>query len=178
MTLVVNLLAGPGSGKSTTAAGIFYHLKQNDVNAELVTEYAKDIVWQGSTNLLGNQVHILGEQYLRMWRLKGQVDVIVTDCPLFLCMYYGSKQSDNFKNLAWELFNEFDNFNYFVQRVKTFNPKGRVQTEEKAKRIDFELESLLLDNEVPFDYVVGNSNAASYISGEVLRELAKASPSV
>src|SRR5690349_3034479 len=178
MTLVVNLLAGPGSGKSTTAAGIFYHLKQNDVNAELVTEYAKDIVWAGHTNLLGNQVHILGEQYLRMWRLKDQVEVIVTDCPLFLCMYYGSKQSDNFKNLAWELFNEFENFNYFIQREKQFNPKGRVQTEEKAKKIDKELEQLLLDNEVPFDYVVGDRNASVGIANLVLRELAKASPSV
>lgn len=171
MTIVVNLLAGPGSGKSTTAAGIFYHLKQNDVNAELVTEYAKDIVWQGSTNLLGNQVHILGEQYLRMWRLKDQVDVIITDCPLFLCMYYGSKQSDNFKALAWELFNEFENFNYFVQRVKKFNPKGRVQTEEKANRIDKEVKQLLYDNEVPFDIITGDKSAALTIANEVLKEL-------
>lgn len=173
MTLVVNLLAGPGSGKSTTAAGIFYHLKQQDVNAELVTEYAKDIVWQGSTNLLANQVHILGEQYLRLWRLRDQVDVIITDCPLFLCLYYGSKQYDSFKNLAWELFNEFDNLNYFINREKKYNPKGRVQNEEKARKIDNDVWALLLEYKVPFDSVLGNKDAAEFLANNVVRELCR-----
>jgi hypothetical protein len=88
-------------------------------------------------------------------------------------MYYGSKQSESFRALAWDLFNEFDNFNYFVQREKKYNPKGRYQTEEKALRIDREIEALLMDNEVPFDYVTGNSFAAADISSRVLGELAK-----
>ena len=50
--LVINLYGGPGTGKSTTAAHVFALLKQRDVNAELVREYAKDIVWEGRTHLL------------------------------------------------------------------------------------------------------------------------------
>ncbi len=45
-TLVVNLLGGPGSGKSTTAADVFARLKWQDINCELVTEFAKDLVWE------------------------------------------------------------------------------------------------------------------------------------
>lgn len=35
---VINLIAGPGAGKSTTAAGVFSRLKFNDINCELVTD--------------------------------------------------------------------------------------------------------------------------------------------
>lgn len=43
-TIVVNLFGVPGAGKSTGAAYIFYRLKINGINAELVTEFAKDKV--------------------------------------------------------------------------------------------------------------------------------------
>ena len=44
MTLVVNYFAGP-AGKSTTAAGLFSKLKQNNINSELVVEWIKSITW-------------------------------------------------------------------------------------------------------------------------------------
>ena len=44
--IVVNLIAAPGSGKSTIAAGVFEELKWEGVNAELITEFAKDKVWE------------------------------------------------------------------------------------------------------------------------------------
>ena len=43
-TIVVNLIGGPGSGKSTTAAGLFYNLKKLGINCEMALEYAKDKV--------------------------------------------------------------------------------------------------------------------------------------
>ena len=33
-TLIINLIGGPGSGKSTTAAGLFYKLKQMGIDCE------------------------------------------------------------------------------------------------------------------------------------------------
>ena len=42
--LLISLYSGPGSGKSTGAAWIFAKLKLAGVNAELVTEFAKDKV--------------------------------------------------------------------------------------------------------------------------------------
>lgn len=171
MTLVVNLIAGPGSGKSTTAAAVFSELKMNGVNAELVTEYAKDVVWEESLKKLGNQVYILGKQHHRLWRLNGQVDVIVTDCPLFMAMYYGELESNAFKELAWELFNQFDNFNYYVKRVKAYNPKGRVQTEDKARSIDWALQELLENYEVPYDFVTGDREGVKHITQKVMEEI-------
>lgn len=45
-TLLVTLSGAPGAGKSTGAAYIFAMLKMQGINAELVTEYAKDKVWE------------------------------------------------------------------------------------------------------------------------------------
>lgn len=51
--LVINLFGAPGAGKSTGAAIVFAELKKRGVNAELVTEFAKDKTWEGNAIALG-----------------------------------------------------------------------------------------------------------------------------
>ena len=46
--LIINLFGAPGAGKSTGAAYVFSQLKAAGVNAELVTEFAKDKVWEAN----------------------------------------------------------------------------------------------------------------------------------
>lgn len=41
----INLFAGPGTGKSTTAAGVFFEMKRSGMSVEYVTEYAKSLVF-------------------------------------------------------------------------------------------------------------------------------------
>ena len=59
-TLVVNLFGAPGSGKSTAAAYIFALLKMAGINAELVTEFAKDKVWEEAKAAFENQQYLFG----------------------------------------------------------------------------------------------------------------------
>src|SRR3546814_15130333 len=57
---ILNFFAGPGAGKSTTTAQVFADLKKKNLNVELVTEYAKDLVWEDRMNvLLEDQLYIL-----------------------------------------------------------------------------------------------------------------------
>ena len=59
--LVVNLFGAPGAGKSTDSAiYIFSQLKINGINAELVTEFAKNIIWEHNRKALTNQIYMLG----------------------------------------------------------------------------------------------------------------------
>lgn len=165
--LVVNLFAGPGAGKSTLAAGLFYKIKMAGVNAELVTEYAKDKTWEESWTIFDNQIYIYGKQYHRQWRLTKNVDIIITDSPLLLSCHYANfanrKLQDAFLATVYESFNEFNNLNFFVGRVKPYNPKGRSQTLEESKEIDESLRGLLKHYNVDYHPIKGDSDGLYYM---------------
>ena len=88
-TLYVNLWASPSCGKSTLAAALFSDLKQGGVCAELITESAKDLAWEGrniATQV--EQIRVTSEQVIREERLAGKVDVAITDSPALLGAFY------------------------------------------------------------------------------------------
>lgn len=142
--IVVNFFAGPGAGKSTLAAGVFARLKAEGVLCELVTEFAKELVWDDSLATLRDQALLLATQHHRLWRLREQVDVAITDSPTLLALTYGVKETPTFKNFARELFGNYENVNYYVDRRTPFKKHGRVQDDDEEE----EEEARLLDREV------------------------------
>ena len=52
--ICICLYASPSSGKSTMAANVFSKLKMLGINCELVTEFAKDLVWDNSMTELSD----------------------------------------------------------------------------------------------------------------------------
>lgn len=149
MTVIINMMGGPGSGKSTTATGVFSRLKQRDVSCELVTEYAKDAVWNGAEAMLQNQLHVFAQQFHRQWRLLNKVDFVVTDSPILLSAIYliwGNEQSptkffspdyiDRMEAFMRDTFRQFDNMNFYINRTKKYQKIGRLQTENEARGID------------------------------------------
>jgi len=172
--ITINLFAGPGSGKSTSAAAIFSLLKMHDVNAELITEFAKDLTWEERHRTLTNQYYVWGKQHHRMWRIKDQVEVMVTDSPLLLGLIYGKNNASCFNETVLNSFNEeFDNMNYFLVRMKKFNPKGRNQTKEESEELDNEVSAMLERNAIMYQAVLGNYEGINEISRQVLRRLGK-----
>lgn len=144
-TLLLNLFAGPGTGKSTTAAAVFAELKYRGVNCEMALEYAKDKVWEKSHHILANQIYVFGHQHHRITRLVGQVSVIVSDSPLLHSIIYDSGENPHFAPMVYAEHCKYLNFNVFLGRVKPFNPAGRVHGEEQAKEIDARIRQMLLD---------------------------------
>jgi hypothetical protein len=135
-TLVVNLFAGPGAGKSTMCAGIFYDLKCLGINCEMAREYAKELVWEKRDFTFENQIYLFGKQHHRIFQLLGQNDVVITDCPLLLSPVYAGGKLAQFDPLVVEEHNKMWNYNVFLNRKKTFNPIGRRHDEEHSKMID------------------------------------------
>lgn len=87
MSFVINLIGGPGAGKSTTAAGVFFLLKLLNVRCELVTEFAKELTYDENWSDLKRQLYVTAEQERRQRRLVDKVDFIVTDSPLLLGVF-------------------------------------------------------------------------------------------
>jgi len=159
-SLVINIFAGPGAGKTTTMAGLFSKLKLDNINCEMATEFAKELTWEERQVALSNSIYVFGEQQYRLYKLSRKVEIIVTDCPLLISYYFNKKykfnEDNSFDNLIINTFNSYNNINVFLNRVKPFNPKGRNQTEEECKQIDKDMKVLLDSLNVPYIVVDGN----------------------
>lgn len=168
--LVVNLFGVPGAGKSTGAAYIFSKLKMQGVNCELVTEFAKDKVWEGSKEVFNNQAYIFGKQYFKISRILNKVDVVITDSPLLLSIFYNNNSilGENFNNTVLSVFRSFTSLNYLILRDKPYNPKGRLQTEEESNALKIPLKNLLDDNHIVYKETKGNIENYNQIVADVL----------
>ena len=171
-TIVVNLIGGPCSEKSMIASGLFYAIKKLGINAELALEFAKDKVWEESFRTMDDQIYIFAKQYHKIWRLYGKVNVIITDSPLPISLYYMKEPSDYFDKLVIEQYNRFDNLMYFIERGKDYQQEGRIQTKEESIKIDNEIKKLMSKNDINFK-TVPQENAVEIITNEILTKLNK-----
>ena len=173
--ILINLYGGPGSGKSTGAAYIFSKLKMAGINAELITEFAKDKVWEESKEVFNNQAYVFGKQYFRISRCAKKVDVIVTDSPLLLSIIYNKDPvlGEDFNKVVKNVYHSFNNRNFFLNRVKSYNPIGRFQTEEQSNEISTSIFNLLKSNNIKFDVEEGNFDGYDNIVNQILKEFFK-----
>lgn len=170
--LVVNLFGAPGAGKSTGAAIVFAELKKRGVNAELVTEFAKDKTWEHNATALGCQEYVFGKQSYRLARCRADVDVIITDSPLPLSLLYVIDpvllQDGAFQKVVMNVFNSYNNLNYYITRVKPYNPKGRNQTEEESNLLADGTKKLLETNCIDYKIVCGNDEGYAEIVKDII----------
>lgn len=177
-TLVVNLFGGPGVGKSTTAAGVFSLLKLNDIESEIITEYAKDLVWEERHKTFKDQQYIFAKQNHRLWRVNGKVDVIITDCPLMLSPIYGERynsSSAEFDKNVEAVVDTFNNLNIILTRVKKYNQNGRNESEEEARDIDKTIKRTLADFGMPWQEAPGTFEGINVIANMILERFDKKS---
>lgn len=171
----VNLFGAPGSGKSTCAAYTFAKLKMLGVNCELVTEFAKDKVWEDNKTALHNQVYVFAKQYYRLARCADKVDVVITDSPLALSPFYNTDKDihEPLKLLAYKLSQKYNNLNYFLRRIKKYNPVGRLETEEESNQKAIGLKNMLCEYQIPFKEIDGDLMSADIIVQDIQEALSK-----
>lgn len=171
--VIVSLYGAPGSGKSTGAAYIFSKLKMAGINAEQVTEFAKDKVWENNNKALQNQAYVFGQQYYRISVLEGEVDVVVTDSPLPLGIMYNhdNRLGEQFNQMILNVSKSYETLNYLINRVKPYNPKGRLQTESESDAIQVKIKALLKEHFPYFEEVDGDTHGYDKIATRVIEYL-------
>jgi len=171
--LVVNLCGAPGAGKSTGAAYVFSKLKMAGVNAELVTEFAKDKVWEDTHAPFENQMYMFAKQWFRITRCENKVDVIVTDSPIILSLIYQTdpRLGEEFNALVLKIFNQYNNVTYFLNRVKPYNPVGRFQTEAESDALSKKIKSVFEEHNINLIDVDGCVGGYERIVSDVMRML-------
>ena len=154
-TLIVNLFGGAGIGKSTLMARIFSELKVQGYDCEMVTEFAKDLVWEKRTETFKDELYIFAKQNHRLFRVNGKVNIIVTDRPLLLTSVYNQKDKE-LCDLCLKTFKQYNNLNFLLKRETTYQENGRLQSEEDAIQIDKITQDILEFNGI--DYYMFNNN--------------------
>lgn len=170
-TKIINLIGGPGVGKSTVASGLFHQLKLKRISCELIVEYAKEITWENNQELLENQIHVFAEQFRRQWRLIDKVDYVVTDSPLVLNSVYfeyyltkyrdSVKFSDDYIELSKTFFDnsflQFNNKNFFLHREIEYEEQGRNQPISEAVELDEKILTKLMNLDQEFQIFHGDT---------------------
>lgn len=153
MAIVVNFFGAPCAGKSKWASIIYGYLKEAGVSCELVTEFAKDCIWENNTTALECDEYIFGTQSYRLHKAIKNVDVVVTDSPL-PCHLIHRKNSFEWNNIIWDTFNQYDNINFFVKlNSDKIDLNGRIEKsiDELIKK-ERKLEDLITDK-IDFIYL-------------------------
>jgi hypothetical protein len=175
--IIVNMLAGPGAGKSTTAAALFTLLKLHQgIQCELVPEFAKDLVWEERQHTLTNQNYVFSKQQHRIWRVSQKVDITITDSPILLsCIYQRDVTTEKFKDYVLEEFNGYNNLNFFIERTKRYVENGRNQTKKEAIKIDEIIKGYLSENSIYFYPIEGNMEGINVALNLILNEIGRKS---
>jgi adenylate kinase family enzyme len=159
---IINLWGAPGAGKSTVAAGLFYKMKVAGYKVELVTEYAKDVVWDNRDDLLKDQLYLLAKQNRKLERLRGKVDWCITDSPVLLVLaYMPEKYYSHFNSLTYDVWESYTNLNYLLRRSHEYKHDGRLQTEDEAEVINDKIWKILIDYDQAFTPIYSKDAAAT-----------------
>lgn len=168
---VVNLFGAPGIGKSSVRAGLFWLMKSRHHSVEEVTEFAKQLVLEGTEwQLRDNQIRLLADQHHRQLIIsRNGYKFAVTDSPLLLCSFYAPPEIfPSFHALAHEAHASFENFNFLLTRNlegpgEVFEDRGRLQTREESMQIAQRMQDYLEKNNIAYTKVPVNEHAPARI---------------
>ena len=171
---VINLFGPPGVGKSVISAAVYADLAKNNLNVELVQEYAKQLVWEQRTSILtSDQLYILAKQHRRLSTLKDKnLDYVVLDSPLFLQTVYNNSEvipKEIFEPLVLNLISKYENINFLLERTKEYEYKkiGRLQDLDESNEIGGRIKEKLDQYNIPYFPLKSNNRTVGKIVSKI-----------
>lgn len=140
----INILGGPGTGKSTVSSGLYSALKTQNESVELVREYVKEWAYEGRAISKYDQVYLFAKQMRKeVVVLNGGISYIISDSPLPLQIIYGLKSGldktaiNGLLKVLLSYDKEYPSYNIFLERGdRAYSETGRFQNYEDAVKID------------------------------------------
>ncbi len=155
--IVVNLIGGPGCGKSILSADLFAFLKRNYTSCDISWEYIKKKLREKALKVIQSQIYIFGKQQFQLFTMRDEVEVIVTDSPIILSAIYDKTECPHLKALILKEFSTYKNLVYFIERDENveYEQEGRYQDLNGAKEVDAKVKKFLNENNIPYKVING-----------------------
>ena len=172
--LVVNIIGGPGTGKSILASEVFSKLKRDGVTCDVAWEYIKRKLREKALKVVQSQLYLFGKQQFQLFTMKDEVEVVITDAPLLLFSYYDKTRCPYLRDMVINEYNKYNNLLYFIERDLSveYETEGRYQDLEGAKEVDIELRKFLDDNNIQYKLIKGiGSNSLETITNDIKNKL-------
>lgn len=175
-TIVINILGGPGVGKTTIASDLFATLKKMNKDVEIVSEFAKELVWEKRNEAFNDRLYMHAEQNHRLMMMNGNLDYIITDSPLILTSIYNRfylenvhtpDYNDMIDEVVIETWNLYNNVTFLINRDVNYDTNGRRESLEEALKIDEKTTEYILNHQIPYITINDRDNAVE----EILKSL-------
>jgi len=171
----INLFAGPGAGKSASAANIFSQLKAKHYNIEIICEYVKLWAYQSIPVESFDQVFLLGQQIRQEdVVLRNGVNTVVTDSPLLMypcyAKKYGFKGWRHLLGIVEEFEESYPSINIFLIRDKnvSYANEGRFHTLSSAIEMDKAIMETIHESEIPYKiFHIGDDDIIEYLKDQI-----------
>ena len=174
--IVINLAGGPGCGKSILASDVFSALKRKFVECELSSEYIKRKIREDARKVVQNQIYIFAKQQFQLFGMKDNVQVIITDSPLFFSSVYDETKCKALKQLIMKEYNGYKNLTYLLKRseVVPYEQEGRYQDLEGAKKVYRKVKKFMEKNDIKFKTLKGiDADSLEVIVKDALKSIRK-----
>ena len=152
---VINLLAAPGSGKSTTGQILSGMLSIADYRVEYIPEFAKFATFSSNAAALSDQIYMFAKQENRLHVLKNaNLDFVVMDGPLPIALLFQPQgYYAGYEPLVMEVFKSYENINFFLKRNRAlaYKAHGRNETEDQACSLEQQLQAILARHQISYE---------------------------
>lgn len=170
---MINLFGEPSAGKSTAAMDITARLKRKGINAEYISEFAKDKVYENNSEVFKHQEYIFGKQSFKMGKTRDKVQVMVVDSPLILNIVYNNDPilGEDFNKTVLKVFHSYKNRNYLLIRKHAYENEGRFQNESEASEVRDRLVGELKKLNIQYDFTTSGAEDCEKIANMIAKEI-------
>ena len=168
---VINFFGSPGVGKTRSTMLLTSFLKESQTDAEASLEFVKEYIHSNTEHLLSYQNYIFAQQerQLRILLNSKEVEFALTDAPLLHSAFYAPEDYPVFfKELVFEIYNSYDNINFFINRNHPYSHQGRVHNEVDSDLITRRLKSFLINHNVAFTEIKSTDDLKETVLQEIL----------
>jgi hypothetical protein len=174
MSKIINLFAGPGTGKTSIAAGVLYELKKRHISCDAPYEFPKVLAWDDNKSAIKDQLYVLANQHRGIVQSFGKVEYIVMDSPILLSLIYknyyngteypSSLYTELFDKMVLGIHSQYENLNIVLKRgMGVFNKTERYQDLGQSIELDYMIVTTLDKNEIPYIELEVDENTVNRI---------------